>query len=134
MSLVEVKTMKIDREKAQEKPAGGELIVAIAEDGKNVVINHPDLQPDAEGCGHIVFSPDQAVNLALLLWKKANIIRSIVCGHCGVQLTQQTGWATATFSYCFKEDCQQEFYREAQAMIRKVNPETAALLAEATKR
>lgn len=37
-----------------------------------VVINHPDLKPDADGVGHIVFSPDQARNLARLLWKNAD--------------------------------------------------------------
>lgn len=117
-----------------EKPASGELIVALTADGKNVVINHPDLQPDAEGCGHIVFSPEQAENLATLLWKKANIIRGILCGHCGVALTQKSGWATARFSYCFKEECQQEFYEEAQAMIRTVNAVLADRMGEATKR
>lgn len=115
------------------KPASGQLIVAITEDCQNVVVNHPDLQPDAEGCGHIVFSPDEAVHLALLLWRKASVIRGIACGHCGEPVNQQTGWATAQFRYCFKEECQQEFYKEAQAMIRKVDPETAELLAAATK-
>jgi hypothetical protein len=33
------------------------------------VINHPDLEPDENGVGHIVFSPNQARNLAnLLIW------------------------------------------------------------------
>lgn len=36
-----------------------------------VVINHPDLKPDANGVGHIVFSPEQARNLAALLLKHA---------------------------------------------------------------
>jgi hypothetical protein len=36
-----------------------------------VVINHPDLQPDDEGVGHIVFSVEQARNLANLLLSKA---------------------------------------------------------------
>lgn len=36
-----------------------------------VVINHPDLSPDADGVGHIVFSPAQARNLATLLVRKA---------------------------------------------------------------
>lgn len=52
---------------SDEKPASGTLIVALTADGQNIVINHPELQPDAEGCGHIVFSPDQATNLAGLL-------------------------------------------------------------------
>ncbi len=36
-----------------------------------VVINHPDLQPDSNGVGHIVFSVEQARNLANLLQSKA---------------------------------------------------------------
>lgn len=41
-------------------------------DRDEVVINHPDLKPDENGVGHIVFSPGQALNLAQLLWKHAN--------------------------------------------------------------
>lgn len=37
-----------------------------------VVVNHPDLKPDENGVGHIVFSPDQARNLAYLMIRKAN--------------------------------------------------------------
>jgi hypothetical protein len=37
-----------------------------------VVINHPDLKPDKNGVGHIVFSPNQARSLARLLLKKAD--------------------------------------------------------------
>lgn len=40
-----------------------------ANDQGEVVINHPDLKPDANGVGHIVFSKDQARNLANLLLK-----------------------------------------------------------------
>ncbi len=36
-----------------------------------VVINHPDLEPDENGVGHIVFSVEQARNLANLLMSKA---------------------------------------------------------------
>ena len=36
-----------------------------------VVVNHPDLQPDENGVGHIVFSPEQARALAFLLQQKA---------------------------------------------------------------
>lgn len=36
-----------------------------------VVINHPDLQPDENGVGHVVFSVEQARNLANLLMSKA---------------------------------------------------------------
>jgi hypothetical protein len=37
-----------------------------------VVVNHPDLQPDENGVGHIVFSPEQARALAFLLQQKAH--------------------------------------------------------------
>lgn len=117
----------------QQKPAGGDLIVALTADGKNVVINHPDLQPDADGCGHIVFSPAQARNLAWMLFLRANIVEGLICGNCNNPITQEGGWATALVRYCFKEECQQEFYKEAQAMIRAVDPETADLLAAATR-
>ena len=46
----------------------------VGRDGNEVVINHPDLQPDAKGRGHIVFSANQARNLAELLLKQANEI------------------------------------------------------------
>lgn len=36
-----------------------------------VVINHPDLEPDENGVGHIVFSVEQARNLANLMLSKA---------------------------------------------------------------
>ena len=36
-----------------------------------VVINHPDLKPDEDGVGHIVFSVEQARNLANLLLSKS---------------------------------------------------------------
>ncbi len=38
----------------------------------DVVVNHPDLQPDENGVGHIVFSVEQARNLANLLMSKAS--------------------------------------------------------------
>ena len=37
-----------------------------------VVVNHPDLQPDENGVVHIVFSPEQARQLAFLLQQKAH--------------------------------------------------------------
>ncbi len=52
-----------------EKQAG---ILEVGTNGKGeVVINHPDLHPDENGVGHIVFSPRQARGLANLLTKKA---------------------------------------------------------------
>lgn len=44
----------------------------VGNDGKEVIINHPDLQPDENGVGHITFSPEQARNLARLLTKHAD--------------------------------------------------------------
>lgn len=37
-----------------------------------VVVNHPDLHPDENGVGHIVFSPRQARKFARLLLKHAD--------------------------------------------------------------
>lgn len=37
-----------------------------------IVVNHPDLKPDENGVGHIVFSPDQAQLLSNLLARKAS--------------------------------------------------------------
>jgi len=51
--------------------AGGFLEVGSTGDGQ-VVINHPDLKPDENGVGHIIFSVDEARNLAHLLNMKAN--------------------------------------------------------------
>lgn len=48
----------------------------VGTNGKGeVVINHPDLTPDADGVGHIVFSPAEARDLAMLLLRKANEAR-----------------------------------------------------------
>lgn len=49
----------------------GFLEVGITPDGKEVIVNHPDLLPDAKGVGHIIFSPAQARDLALVLLKKS---------------------------------------------------------------
>lgn len=62
----------------------GVLEVGISGDGREVIINHPDLQPDADGVGHIVFSPEQARNLAKLLTGKADEIEG---------RTQPSAWA-----------------------------------------
>lgn len=49
---------------------GGFLEVGC-NDEDEIVINHPDLKPDENGVGHIVFSPAQARNLATLLVENA---------------------------------------------------------------
>lgn len=111
------------------KPPAGSLIVAITQDGKDVVINHPDLKPDAEGVGHIVFSPDQALNLAMLLWRKAETIRGNLCGHCGDKITgESTSWVSGRFRYCMKPECQQEFYEEMRVAVRRTDPDLAERL------
>jgi len=53
--------------------SGGVLEVGTNEFGE-VVVNHPDLKPDKDGVGHIVFSPDQARSFARTLIRKANEI------------------------------------------------------------
>lgn len=40
--------------------------------GGEIVVNHPDLKPDADGIGHIVFSPEQARHFAALLLNHAD--------------------------------------------------------------
>jgi len=52
-------------------PSPGTLIVGIDPNTFEVVIDHPDLKPDENGVGHIVFSSEQARNLAQILMKKA---------------------------------------------------------------
>jgi hypothetical protein len=54
----------------------GALEVGLSEDGLEVIINHPDLEPGEDGVGHIVFSPDQAERLAQLLLKHAEGARA----------------------------------------------------------
>jgi hypothetical protein len=51
--------------------AAGVLEVGTTGAGE-VVINHPDLLPDENGVGHIVFSPAQARRLGNLLLHKAD--------------------------------------------------------------
>lgn len=40
-------------------------------DSGEIVVNHPDLKPDADGIGHIIFSPGQARYFAELILKHA---------------------------------------------------------------
>ena len=62
--------MRIHRKEPADVNAG------ILEVGHNacyeVVVVHPDLKPDADGVGHIVFSPKQARKFANLLLKHAD--------------------------------------------------------------
>ncbi len=50
----------------------GFLEVGIDPDSFEIIVNHPDLKPDENGVGHIVFSVNQARNLAYLLIRKSN--------------------------------------------------------------
>jgi hypothetical protein len=52
-----------------QPPAG---ILEVGNDGREVVVNHPDLKPDKDGVGHITFSPAQARHFAGLLLKHAD--------------------------------------------------------------
>lgn len=62
--------------KQGEKVVSVDKIKGVLEVGCNdkheIVINHPDLEPDENGVGHIIFSVDQAKNLAHLLLNKAD--------------------------------------------------------------
>jgi hypothetical protein len=55
---------------------GGYLEVGL-NDENEIVINHPDMKPDENGMGHIVFSPAQALALARLLTKQAKEARRL---------------------------------------------------------
>ena len=47
-------------------------VLEVGTNGRGeVVVNHPDLEPDENGIGHIVFSVEQARNLANLLMAKS---------------------------------------------------------------
>jgi hypothetical protein len=58
----------------------GHLWVGTTGDGE-VVVNHPDIDPDKDGKGHIIFSPNQARNLANLLLRKAEEAERESHGH-----------------------------------------------------
>lgn len=62
-------------------PPKGYLIVGLTEDGKEVIVNHPDIDPDKDGVGYITFSPEQARNLARLLLEKAHEIDGKLTGY-----------------------------------------------------
>lgn len=55
-------------------------ILEVGNDGKEVIINHPDLLVNEKGEGYITFSPAQARNLANLLLKNADEIFQIERG------------------------------------------------------
>lgn len=65
-------------QRAQARPSQDLLMpqnyleVGLTADEREIVINHPDVRVDQNGCGHIVFSPAQARHLAKLLLRKAD--------------------------------------------------------------
>lgn len=56
-------------------PPENYLEVGLTADGREVLVNHPKLLTDQHGVGHIVFSAEQARNLARLLLRKADECR-----------------------------------------------------------
>jgi len=56
----------------RDEIVAGHLQVGVSENGREVIVNHPNLQADANGVGHIVFSPLQARSLARKLLEKAD--------------------------------------------------------------
>ena len=58
---------------AMEGPEANTLWVGT--EGGEVVINHPNIDPDENGVGHIIFSPEQAESLAKLLLRHAQEAR-----------------------------------------------------------
>lgn len=63
---------------------GGTL--EVGHDGRNVIVNHPDLKPDAKGVGHIVFSVDQADDFAALILKNAMELRGAATPDDGIDV------------------------------------------------
>lgn len=53
-------------------PPAGFLEVGLTADGHHVILNHPEIDTDEDGCGHILFSPSQARDLARLLLECAD--------------------------------------------------------------
>ncbi len=61
-----------DKAEIISEAAVPKYMLEVGSDGLgNVVVNHPDLEPDENGVGHIVFSPEQARKFAKLLMSKA---------------------------------------------------------------
>lgn len=83
----------------------------VLEVGRNeaheVVINHPDLKPDADGVGHIVFSPIQARMLAGLLCKQASACVLEKTGEPGLEV----GLEFDEFQSLNLERCEIAFHR-----------------------
>lgn len=61
---------KLGRNPMTDKIAG--YLEVGLNDNNEIVINHPDLKPDENGVGHIVFSVNQAENFSKMLAEKAS--------------------------------------------------------------
>ena len=55
-------------------PKPGTLQIGTNDTGM-VILNHPQMETDANGCGHIAFTPDEAECLAELLENNAKVAR-----------------------------------------------------------
>ncbi len=65
--------MSLPRSRRDEpKDANAGTLEVGRNDNFEIVVNHPDLSPDENGVGHIVFSPRQARQFARLLLKHAD--------------------------------------------------------------
>ena len=61
----------LPRSRRDEPPSVDRGALEVGRIGFEVVVNHPDLKPDKDGVGHIIFSPKQARHFARLLLKHA---------------------------------------------------------------
>ena len=58
-------------------------ILEVGTNGKGIVVlNHPKIDVDKDGVGHIIFSPNEAMHLATVLAQKAiDAVYEVVCGQ-----------------------------------------------------
>lgn len=64
--------MPLPRSRRDEPADVNAGTLEVGRNGFEIIVNHPDLQPDENGVGHIVFSPRQARKFARLLMKHAH--------------------------------------------------------------
>ena len=81
MGSIYVGTLRLDK-------ISGFLEIGTNDHGE-VVINHGDLKPDENGVGHIVFSPNQARQLATLLIKHASEAEEMFNGGTQIKYTEK---------------------------------------------
>lgn len=90
-------------------PQKGELQVGTF--AGEVIINHPDLDPDKDGVYHIVFSPEEARVLARILFKQADIAE----GKPHAPSTSARELVASDDLWCFVEDCQETVNEKGRA-------------------